>query len=104
TGRHVVVDDRTRIPFDGLVIASGARPRDVQPVACVRTPFVLRPVDNAGDLRAALDSRARRLVVVGGGLIGAEVAATAAARGHDTTLVDPSDVPTRRAVGLPIAE
>lgn len=103
-GRHVVVNDTTRIPFDGLVVASGARPRDVESVAGVQGAFVLRTVDDAGDLRAALDSRARRVVVVGGGLIGAEVAATAAAGGHDTTMVDPSDLPTRRAVGVPIAE
>ena len=44
------------------------------------------------------------MVVVGGGLIGAEVAATAVAGGHQTTLLDPSEVPTQRAVGLPIAE
>jgi NADPH-dependent 2,4-dienoyl-CoA reductase/sulfur reductase-like enzyme len=104
TGRHVVVDDRCQIPFDGLVVATGARPRDAESVAGVRGAFALRTVDDAGGLRAALDSRARRVVVVGGGLIGAEVAATAAASGHDTTLVDPSDVPTRRTVGLPIAE
>jgi NADPH-dependent 2,4-dienoyl-CoA reductase/sulfur reductase-like enzyme len=103
-GRHVVVEDRARIPFDGLVIASGARPRDVDAVANVRNAFVLRTVDDAGALRATLESGPQRVVVVGGGLIGAEVAAAAVADGHDTTLVDPSDVPTRRAVGLPIAE
>jgi NADPH-dependent 2,4-dienoyl-CoA reductase/sulfur reductase-like enzyme len=86
------------------VVASGARPRDVESVAGVRGAFVLRTVDDAGDLRAALDSSPRRVVVVGGGLIGAEVAATAVAGGHETTLVDPSDVPTQRAVSLPIAE
>jgi len=104
TGRHVVVDDRTTIPFDGLVVASGARPRDGAVVAGVRAAFVLRTVEDARELRAALEDRTRRVVVVGGGLIGAEVAATAVAAGHDVTLVDPSDVPAGRAVGLPIAQ
>lgn len=103
-GRRVHVDDGTRIPFDGLVVASGARPRDVASVAGVRGAFVLRTVEDAAHLRAALDARTRRVVVVGGGLIGAEVAGTAVAGGHDTTLVDPADVPTQRALGLPIAE
>jgi NADPH-dependent 2,4-dienoyl-CoA reductase/sulfur reductase-like enzyme len=102
--REVVVGHRTRIPFDGLVVATGARPRDVATVSGADGAFVLRTVEDAHDLRAALGARACRVVVVGGGLIGAEVAATAVAGGHDTTLVDPADVPTQRAVGLPIAE
>jgi len=100
--RYVVTDHRT-IRFDGLVVASGARPRDVESVGGVRGAFVLRTVDDAAGLREVLDAGTRRVVVVGGGLIGAEVAATAVAGGHDTTLVDPSDVPTRRAVGLRVA-
>jgi 3-phenylpropionate/trans-cinnamate dioxygenase ferredoxin reductase subunit len=102
--RHLVVGGQTALPFDGLVIASGARPRDHSSVAGVRGAFVLRTVEDASDLRTTLDARLRRVVVVGGGLIGAEVAATAIARGHDTTLVDPSDLPGRGAVGTPIAE
>jgi len=101
--RRVVTNHRTTIRFDGLVVASGARPRDVGSVAGVRGAFVLRTVDDAAGLREVLDAGTRRVVVIGGGLIGAEVAATAVAGGHDTTLVDPSDVPTRRAVGLPVA-
>ncbi|WP_165821051.1 FAD-dependent oxidoreductase [Nocardioides gansuensis] len=53
-----------------------------------------------GPLRAP----ARRVVVVGGGLIGAEVAATAVEHGHHTTIVDPSDVPTGRTLGRAVAE
>jgi NADPH-dependent 2,4-dienoyl-CoA reductase/sulfur reductase-like enzyme len=102
--RHVVVDGRTTVPFDGLVVASGARPRDRSSVAGVRGAFVLRTVEDAAALRATLDARPRRVVVVGGGLIGAEVSATAVARGHDTTLVDPADLPGRGAVGTLIAE
>ncbi len=103
-GRRVALEDRTTIPFDGLVIASGARPRDVELVERVGGAFVLRTVEDAQQLRSALESRARRVVVVGGGLIGAEVAAAAAAAGHHTTMVDPSDLPTARAVGRTVAE
>jgi 3-phenylpropionate/trans-cinnamate dioxygenase ferredoxin reductase subunit len=101
--RRVHVDDGTRLPFDGLVVASGARPRDVEAVEGVRGAFVLRTVEDACGLRASLEGRTGRVVVVGGGLIGAEVAATAVALGHETTLVCSSDMPTRHAVGLPVA-
>lgn len=103
-GRQVFLGDRTSLRFDGLVVASGARPRDVVLVQGVRGAFVLRTVEDADAFRADLEARPRRVVVVGGGLIGAEVAAHAVARGHHTTMVDPSDLPTARAVGRPVAE
>ena len=103
-GRRVILGDRTALRFDGLVVASGARPRDVALVGPVRGAFVLRTVDDADEFRDVLESGARRVVVVGGGLIGAEVAAGAVARGHHTTMIDPSDLPTARAVGRPVAE
>ena len=102
-GGAVVVDDRERIEFDGLVVASGARPRDVGSIAQARGAFVLRTIEDATRLRAALREPARRVVVVGGGLIGAEVAVTAVQHGHHTTLVDPSDVPTARTLGRAVA-
>jgi NADPH-dependent 2,4-dienoyl-CoA reductase/sulfur reductase-like enzyme len=103
-GRQVVLGDGTALGFDGLVVASGARARDVARVEPVRGAFVLRTVDDADEFRAVLESGTRRVVVVGGGLIGAEVAAHAVAGGHHTTMIDPSDLPTARAVGRPVAE
>jgi 3-phenylpropionate/trans-cinnamate dioxygenase ferredoxin reductase subunit len=85
-------------------VASGARPRDVGQVDGVRGAYVLRTVEDAEQFRAVLESRLRRVVVVGGGLIGAEVAASAVAGGHHTTMIDPSDLPTARAVGVPVAQ
>jgi 3-phenylpropionate/trans-cinnamate dioxygenase ferredoxin reductase subunit len=104
TGRRVILGDQTELRFDGLVVASGARPRDVAHIERVRGAFVLRTVDDADEFRAVLESRTQRVVVVGGGLIGAEVAATAVAAGHHTTLIDPSALPTARSVGRPVAE
>ncbi len=103
-GRFVTLDGGDRISFDGLVVASGARPRDVSSVDGVRGAFVFRTVEDATDLRAALAGTARRVVVVGGGLIGAEVAATAVEGGHDTTLLDSSEVPTSRSLGQAVAK
>lgn len=103
-GRRVVLGDGSALRFDGLVVASGVRPRDVGLVAGVREAFVMRRVEDADAFRTILEARPRRLVVVGGGLIGAEVAAYAVERGHHTTMIDPSDLPTARAVGRPVAE
>ncbi|WP_168218541.1 NAD(P)/FAD-dependent oxidoreductase [Nocardioides eburneiflavus] len=102
--RAVIVEDRERIEFDGLVVASGARPRDVGSVAQARGAFVLRTVEDAIRLRAALRGPACRVVVVGGGLIGAEIAATAVEHRHHTILVHTSDVPTGRALGHDVAK
>jgi 3-phenylpropionate/trans-cinnamate dioxygenase ferredoxin reductase subunit len=82
--RVLSLTDGATIDFDGLVIATGLRPR--------RLPgaegYVLRTLDDAVRLRAVLVERPR-LVVVGAGFIGCEVAATARKLGADVTVVDP---------------
>jgi len=100
---HVVVDHRERIPFDGLVVASGASPRHDAVAHAYDGAFVLRTLEDGVALRAALISPGRRVVVAGGGLIGAEIAAAAAA-GHQTTLVHSGDIPTVHALGRLVAE
>ena len=104
-GRYVTIDEADRAHFDGLVVATGSRPRlpfsirrDVEGV------FVLRTVEDGMALRAALAGGRSRLVVVGGGLIGAEVVSLASPAGHLTTLVDSSPVPTSRTLGLRVGE
>lgn len=104
-GRYVILDEGDRVYFDGLVVATGSRPRlpfSISPD--VGGVFVLRTVEDSTALRAALAGGACRLVVVGGGLIGAEVASMATAAGHPTTLVDHSRLPTSRALGDRVAE
>jgi NADPH-dependent 2,4-dienoyl-CoA reductase/sulfur reductase-like enzyme len=103
-GGRVILEHGGGLRFDGLIVASGASPRDAGSVAGVRGAFVLRTVEDAARLRGALAGAIRRVVVVGGGLIGAEVAATAVAAGHHTTLVDPATVPTSRTLGHLVAE
>jgi 3-phenylpropionate/trans-cinnamate dioxygenase ferredoxin reductase component len=104
-GRYVIVDGGERAHFDGLVVATGSRPRIPFSVRRdVGGVFVLRTVEDGTALRAALAGGRSRLVVVGGGLIGAEVASMATAAGHLTTLVDSSPLPTSRTLGLRVAE
>jgi 3-phenylpropionate/trans-cinnamate dioxygenase ferredoxin reductase component len=104
-GRYATIDDGRRAYFDGLVVATGSRPRVRFPVPRdVTGVFTLRSIEDGTALRAALAGGRSRVVVVGGGLIGAEVASTATATGHVTTLVDSSHLPTSRAVGTRVAE
>jgi 3-phenylpropionate/trans-cinnamate dioxygenase ferredoxin reductase subunit len=84
--------------FDGLVIATGATP--------IRLPgegpqHVLRSVEDARALRAALRPGAR-LVIVGAGWIGAEVATAAAAAGCRVTVVEAADAPLAGAIGAEV--
>ncbi|MFG3106247.1 NAD(P)/FAD-dependent oxidoreductase [Streptomyces tendae] len=95
--RRVRVGDR-ELGYDALVIATGAHPR--RPAALPRLPgvHVLRTVDDALAVRAALDAGART-VVVGGGFVGAEVASAARRRGLPVTVVEARATPLVRAVG-----
>lgn len=104
-GRCITVDGVHQARFDGLVVATGSRPRVPRSIRRdIGGVFVLRTVEDGEALRAALAAGRRRLVVVGGGLIGAEVASKAIAAGHLTTLVDSSETPTSRALGTPVAK
>ncbi|GAA0242385.1 FAD-dependent oxidoreductase [Actinomadura nitritigenes] len=86
------------LPFDGLVIATGAEP--------VTLPgdgrqHVLRTIDDSRDLRGRLTEGAR-IVIVGAGWIGAEVATTAAKKGCAVTVVEAADTPLAVALGQEI--
>jgi NADPH-dependent 2,4-dienoyl-CoA reductase/sulfur reductase-like enzyme len=97
----VHLDNGEALRFDGLVIATGARARDDLPGADLPGVHLLRTLDDAVALREDL-RRAGRVVVVGGGFIGSEVASTARSLGCEVTLVVPADAPLRGALG-PIA-
>ena len=74
--RRVALDDGSEIAFDGLVIATGASPRLLPNQPRLDGVFTLRTLDDALAIRAMLDEEPR-VVVVGGGFIGAEVAGRA---------------------------
>lgn len=101
--RRLTVDGRAQVQFDGLVIATGVRPRALQRTPSLAGAFVLRTVEDAAALREVLAAEQHRVVVVGGGLIGAEVASVAAEAGHDTTLVHSGPLPMSSSVGTLLA-
>jgi NADPH-dependent 2,4-dienoyl-CoA reductase/sulfur reductase-like enzyme len=97
--RQVLLDDDRQLPFDGLVIATGATPRNLPNPNQLAGIHTLRTLDDCLAIRAALDATPQRVVVVGAGFIGSEVAATCRTRGLDVTLVEALPVPMELAVG-----
>lgn len=94
SARAVKIASGEALPYDGLIVATGVRPRAL-PTA---RGHVLRTLDDALNLRSRLEP-GRHLLVVGAGFLGAEVAAAAREIGCRVTLVEPAPVPLAHAVG-----
>lgn len=91
--RRVLLAGGEELPYDGLVVATGARPRPwLREEELPAGVFTLRAVDDALALRRAL-LEAGRLVVVGAGFIGCEVASTARSLGVEVVLCDIAQTP-----------
>ena len=95
----VQLDNDTTIEADGIVIATGARARTWPGSAGLAGVHVLRTVDDAVALRDDLRPGAR-LVVIGAGFIGGEVASTAAKLGLDVTVVEAALAPLAGPLGV----
>ncbi len=96
--RRVRLADGTRLGYDALVVATGLTPRRLPGTEGVAGVHVLRTLEDAVGLRAALRG-APRLVVVGAGFVGAEAAAVARRAGAEVTLVGDLDVPLADVLG-----
>ena len=91
-------------PFDGLVIATGARCRTLPGTDGVAGVHTLRTVEDADAIGAGMGAGARRMVVVGAGFIGAELASTAIERGLEVTMVEALEAPFGRVLGVEMGE
>jgi 3-phenylpropionate/trans-cinnamate dioxygenase ferredoxin reductase subunit len=95
----VVLSDGSRVPYDRLLLATGARPRRLPiPGADLAGVLVLRSLADADTIRASVGD-AERVVVVGGSWIGCEVAASLRALGRQVTMVAPEQAPLAHVVG-----
>lgn len=101
---NVVTDSNGEVhPFSALVIATGLRPRRLSVSnGELRGRHAVRTLDDAIALRAELKPGAR-VVIVGAGFIGCEVAATARTLGCDVTVVAPGTHPMHRSLGTELA-
>jgi NADPH-dependent 2,4-dienoyl-CoA reductase/sulfur reductase-like enzyme len=97
-GRADSRDSQSEEAFDGLIIATGAHPRTLPGLGEMEGVHVLRTVDDCVALRGQLET-GPRVVVVGAGFIGSEVAATCHGLGLEVTVVEALAVPLVRAVG-----
>jgi len=95
-GGCVLTGSGERIPYDRLILATGGHARRLPvPGADLPGVFVLRSLEDADALGAALCEGAR-LVIVGAGYIGLEVAASARKRGAPVTVVEAAERPMAR--------
>jgi 3-phenylpropionate/trans-cinnamate dioxygenase ferredoxin reductase subunit len=98
-GRTVTLADGERLPWDRLLLATGAEPRRLGvPGAGLEGVFHLRTLADSERLRTALGAGGR-LVVVGSGWIGSEVAASARQLGVEVTLLERLTVPLENVLG-----
>lgn len=86
------------IGYDGLVIATGTAARQWPGQPLPQGVFTLRGLDDTLALRAEL-TEGRRLVVVGAGFLGSELAAAARELGLEVTLIEAAEQPLQRAAG-----
>lgn len=86
------------VAYDRLLVATGAVPQRLPALEGLDGVHLLRTLDDALALREAIEARGR-IVVIGGGFIGLEVAASARQRGASVTVVEALDTPLAGAVG-----
>ncbi|MGW5479486.1 NAD(P)/FAD-dependent oxidoreductase [Streptomyces sp. NPDC004008] len=98
TERAVRLADGREIRADGVVVATGAAARTLPGAEGLAGVHVLRTLDDARALRDDL-ARGGRLVVIGGGFVGAEVASTAYALGLDVTVIEAAPAPLAGPLG-----
>ena len=91
------------ISFDGLIIATGSGVRKLPNQPDWKGVHVVRTLDDSLNLRADLNPGAR-LVVIGAGFIGLEVAATAKARGCEVTVLEGALAPMMRGLGAEMGQ
>ena len=98
-GKKVLLDSGHTIAFDGAIIATGARCISLRMAGDLKGIYTLRGLDDAMAIRSEFEKTPHKVVVVGAGFIGAEVAATARQRGLEVTMVEAAEVPFERVLG-----
>jgi 3-phenylpropionate/trans-cinnamate dioxygenase ferredoxin reductase component len=100
----VGLDDGTSLGYDKLILATGSSPRLLRLAgADAAGVLTLRTVDDSEQIQAALVA-GRRLVIIGGGWIGMEIAAGGRERGVAVTVVEAAELPLAGVLGPEIAE
>jgi 3-phenylpropionate/trans-cinnamate dioxygenase ferredoxin reductase subunit len=101
--RKVTLSNGDVLDYDGLVIATGARARTLSIGAGLEGMHVVRTLDDSLAIRAALEHRPR-VLVVGAGFIGLEVAAACRKLGLEVTIAEADPLPLSRNLGPVVGE
>ncbi|MGW1373977.1 NAD(P)/FAD-dependent oxidoreductase [Streptomyces sp. NPDC002446] len=101
--RRVHLADGAALPYDGVVLAPGARARAWPEGAVPAGVLTVRGLADVRALRAAVDGGAREVVVVGAGFVGVELASSLSGLGVRVTLVEPAGAPLR-GLGRAVSE
>jgi len=102
TSKVVELEPGGTIAYDQLLLSTGARPRSLSvPGSDLGGLLYLRTVADCDALRAALD-QASKVVVIGAGWIGCEVAASARQLGKDVDIIEAARVPLERVLGAEV--
>jgi 3-phenylpropionate/trans-cinnamate dioxygenase ferredoxin reductase subunit len=96
SGPALELEGGGRLDADAVLLATGGRPRTMPGEPSERVQY-LRRVEDADRIRVSME--AGRLVVVGAGFIGAEVAASARSKGVEVTVLEFAPVPLVKALG-----
>ncbi|MBV6702927.1 FAD-dependent oxidoreductase [Kitasatospora aureofaciens] len=100
-GKRVLLADGESLPFDRLLIATGtrARPWPNPQEAALDGVFTLRTCDDAGRLADRLAAGPRRVLVIGAGFTGSEIASACRERGIEVTVAERGPAPLVGALG-----
>jgi len=101
--RRLTLSGGGELAYDTLLLATGGTPRWLPGVPRVGNVFTLRSLADGRRLRDALQG-STRVLLVGAGFIGAEVAASARALGKEVLLVEAAPVPLGRALGAEVGK
>jgi len=98
---EVLLANGVKVPYDRLLIATGVRSRQwFNPEeAKLKGLFTLRTCDDAAELQAALKAGPKRVLIVGAGFIGSEMASVCRDLGLDVTVAERSSAPLVGALG-----
>jgi 3-phenylpropionate/trans-cinnamate dioxygenase ferredoxin reductase subunit len=102
---RVTLSDGSGLDYTKLLLATGASPRTVNiPGADAEGVHYLRTVEDSEAIRAAALAEGRRVVVIGAGWIGLEVAAAARQAGAGVTVLETAELPLLRVLGPEVAK
>lgn len=103
TARQLTLDNGTVLSFDGLIVATGLRARQLPGQPMLQGMHTLRTHGDAQALRSDL-LQASKVLVIGAGFLGSEIAASASQLGAQVVMLDSADTPMQRQLGRTLGD